>query len=200
MPYLFEKLIDKIQRLDWGNPANKRAESKLKKLKYWIDFLLRFVAKLMQVLGLANFLGFMAGFRTRGFQIMRNLSETVLQVRLSKYDESLQQRNMSFEYVNILVVWTAIGRSLASLLPFLDFSRVQRLLQGATMQSTQTFAFASTQDENASSNEKTGMLCMVCGTTQICMPYRAVPCKCVYCYYCIQSKMQEAEGEDSKGK
>ena len=40
------------------------------------------------------------------------------------------------------------------------------------------------------------MLCMVCGATQICMPYRAIPCKCVYCYFCIQSKMQEAQNRD----
>ena len=59
---------------------------------------------------------------------MRNLPETLLQVQLAKHDESLQQRSMSFEYVNILVVWTAIGRSMANVLPFLDFSRVQKLL------------------------------------------------------------------------
>lgn len=72
---------------------------------------------------------------------------------------------MSFEYVNILVVWTALGKSMANLLPFLDFSRVKHLLQGGTMQFTQTFAFGANEDEGASSNEKTGMLCMVCATT-----------------------------------
>ena len=46
LPYLFEKILDKVQRFDWGNPSNKRSASKLKRLRYWIDFFLRFVAKL----------------------------------------------------------------------------------------------------------------------------------------------------------
>jgi len=90
-------------------------------------------------------MGFMAGAklsktvyssRTKAkgpyLQTMRNIPETLLQVRLGKHDESLSQRNMSFEYVNILVVWTALGKSLANLLPFLDFSRLKKLLQGGS--------------------------------------------------------------------
>ena len=79
LPYLFEKLLDKVQRLDWGNPANRRGANILKRIKYWIDFLLRFIGKLIQVLGLGNFLGFMAGVGlSKRVRIMRNLSETAL--------------------------------------------------------------------------------------------------------------------------
>ena len=34
--------------------------------------------------------------------------------------------------------------------------------------------------------------CGICGSTQICMPYQSVTCHHIYCYYCIQKKMQEA--------
>ena len=210
IPYLFEKIYEKILKYEWYDSKNQRRDAKLiQKLKYMIAFLFRFAAKLQQVSSLVNFLGFMSGGkiakstltgRTNAkdpyYRAMRNLSETLLQVKLGKQDESLSQRNMSFEYVNILVVWTALGKSMANLLPFVDFSRVKKLISGGTMQFTQTFTFGTEEVEGASSNEQTGMLCMVCGTTQIVMPYRAEPCKCVYCYFCIQSKMQEAQNKD----
>jgi len=53
---------------------------------------------------------------------------------------------LSFEYVNILVVWTAVGKSLANLLPFLDFSKVRNLLKSGSSQLTQTFSFSGNED------------------------------------------------------
>ena len=150
IPYLFEKVYEKIMKYEWDDKKNWRRDAKLiQKVKYIIAFLFRFAAKLQQVSSLVNFLGFMSGAkiakstltnRTKTidpyFRAMRNLSETLLQVKLAKHDESLSQRNMSFEYVNILVVWTALGKSMANLLPFLDFSRVKKLISGSTMQFT----------------------------------------------------------------
>jgi hypothetical protein len=37
---------------------------------------------------------------------------------------------LSYDYVNVLVVWTALGKSLSYLLPFINFSKVRMLLQG----------------------------------------------------------------------
>ncbi len=38
--------------------------------------------------------------------------------------------------------------------------------------------------------------CGVCGSTQICMPFRAKPCGHIFCYYCIQSQVQEAQDQE----
>jgi hypothetical protein len=37
--------------------------------------------------------------------------------------------------------------------------------------------------------------CGICGSTQICMPYRSKECHNIYCYYCLLSKMQEAQDQ-----
>ena len=48
---------------------------------------------------------------------------------------------LSFEYVNIQVVWTAIGRSLAVMIPFIDIGRIKSLISGG-YNLTQTVSFA----------------------------------------------------------
>ena len=102
------------------------------RLKHFSAFMLRFLGKLAQVADLANFLMFMSGYKNA----RRCLTETILGVNLGKFDVKKQERSLSFEYVNILVVWTALGRSMSQLLPFLDFSKVKYLLQAGTSQLT----------------------------------------------------------------
>ena len=90
----------------------------------------------------------------------RNLSETILGIQLVRLNPSITQRMLSFDYVNIQVVWTALGRSLAQLLPFLDFGRVRSLISGG-QELTQTVSFASSEADEKSLE---GM-CMMCGAT-----------------------------------
>jgi hypothetical protein len=94
------------------------------RLKHFLAFMLRFFGKLAQVADLANFIMFMSGNNNT----RRSLTETIIGVNLGKFDTNQKERSLSFEYVNILVVWTALGRSMSQLLPFLDFSKVKYLL------------------------------------------------------------------------
>ena len=63
----------------------------------------------------------------------RSISETILRIDLKEADSNKQERYTSTSYVNILVVWGAVGKSLTKLLPFVDFSQIRKLLHvGAT--------------------------------------------------------------------
>ena len=113
----------------------------------------------------------------------RSLAEAILKVNLELEDKNVGERSLSFDYVNIIVVWTAIGKSLTHLLPFLDFSKIRKLVESGTSHLTQTITF----DSGADSSEQ---VCLVCGTTDICMPVWSLPCRCsVYCYYCLQTSL-----------
>jgi hypothetical protein len=174
---MYERLRDYIERNDWSKNNNKKGNVRAK-LKFWCAFLIRFIGKLQQVGELINFLGFMNG---RGFA-RRSLTEAILRVDLELEDKNAGERNLSFDYVNIIVVWTAIGKSLTHLLPFLDFSKIRKLVESGTSHLTQTITFDSGADSDK--------VCLVCGTTEICMPVWSLPCKCsVYCYYCLQTNL-----------
>ena len=187
VPYLVSKAQDFLARANWGNAENmRRGTSVMRKIKYIIAKLFQISIQAARFAELINFLGFMSQSEDNSVY-RRNISETFLQVNLARNDPQQTQRSLSFEYVNIRVVWTAVGRSLAYLLPFLDFSKVKQMLLGGSATLTQTISFSSPGDDAAAQ----GSLCAICGTTNICMPYQALPCKCVFCYYCLQSKLQE---------
>ena len=136
VPYLYEKLRDYIERNDWSKLSNKKGNLRAK-LRFWCAFMVKFVGKLCQVGELINFLGFMNG---RSFA-RRSLSEAFLKVNLELEDKNAGDRSLSFDYVNIIVVWTAIGKSLTHLLPFLDFSKIRKLVESGTSHLTQTITF-----------------------------------------------------------
>jgi hypothetical protein len=145
IPYLFEKLQEYIVRNNWAEPLQRddrspRFKKLIKRLKYLLALLLRLTGKLCQVLNLLNFLAFMAEVsvfrRQRLVNAKRNLVETLLQVNMERQNPKQTQRMLSYDYVNVLVVWTALGKSLSYLLPFLDFSKVRQLLQGGHSQLT----------------------------------------------------------------
>jgi hypothetical protein len=121
VPYLYEKIIDFTARNDWYD-QNNLTKSFEKKLKFLLAFLVRFAGKLCQVLELFNFLAFMRGLAKRC------VAETLLGIRTTQRNSDVSERYLSFHYVNILVVWGALGRSLTKLLPIIDLSQMRRLL------------------------------------------------------------------------
>jgi Pex2 / Pex12 amino terminal region len=54
----------------------------------------------------------------------RSLAERLLKIKLTRIDPT-QRRYVDFTYINRLIVWTALGQSLSSLLPFLDISKIK---------------------------------------------------------------------------
>ena len=60
MPYLHQRIHDYTISRNWGSSQNRKGSFK-QKIKYLIDFLLRFVGKLAQVAELVNFLALLNG-------------------------------------------------------------------------------------------------------------------------------------------
>jgi hypothetical protein len=106
----------------------------------------------------------------------RSLAERLLGVTLSRIDPT-QRRYVDFTYINRLIVWNALGQALSSLLPFLDVGKIKGMF--AMSQKLTQFITLDEKDINSDG------WCGICGATQICMPYRAMPCQHIFCYYCI---------------
>jgi hypothetical protein len=86
-------------------------------------------------------------------------------------------------------VWTALGHSLSDLLPFLDISSIK----GMFTMSTKLTQFITLDEKDINGDS----WCGICGSTQVCMPFRVKGCHHIYCYYCIKAEMQE-KGEEVK--
>jgi hypothetical protein len=137
--------------------------------------LIEFAGRLYRAIELANFVALVTGHpRAR-----RCVAETLLKVDLEINDPENSYRPLYFQYMNIMVVWQAVGTSLSKVFPFFDFTALKSIVQQSVDSYTQTIAFV---DQAETKQE----LCPICGTTDICMPVQAVPCKCcIYCYHCL---------------
>jgi hypothetical protein len=178
LPYVMQKINDIISRNKWNDPRKVRTGKFIEKIKYYFARLIGFVNSFYKLASLVNLVLF---FVTHA---MRSLPERLLGITLERIDPN-QRRYVDFTYINRLIVWTALGHSLSSLLPFLDISSIKSMF---TMSSTVTeFITLDEKDINGDS------WCGICGATQVCMPYKAKECGHIYCYYCIKAAMQEAD-------
>jgi|LauGreDrversion4_2_1035121.scaffolds.fasta_scaffold35410_2 peroxin-2 len=181
LPYLMQKMNDLISKNGWDDPRKGRSGKLIDKFKY---FFARIIGLLNNLYKLASLLNLILFFVTH---VMRSLPERLLGISLVRIDAN-QRRYVDFTYINRLIVWTALGHSLSSLLPFLDISSIKSMF---TMSSKLTeFITLDEKDINGDS------WCGICGSTHVCMPYKTKDCGHLFCYYCIKSVMQEAEEED----
>ena len=56
----------------------------------------------------------------------RNLSERVLGIKMRKKDQRME-RALSFDLINRLIVWTAVGKSLSSMLDIFNLFDASKL-------------------------------------------------------------------------
>jgi hypothetical protein len=120
-PYLFERFNETIVDRDWANPQNNNIRNPKKLLKFLTAKLMRLIQKVLKVLELVNFIALVIGHK----KARRSLAEAFLQVDLEILNMEKTDRYLAFDYVNILVVWGAVGRSVSALLPFFDFSQIR---------------------------------------------------------------------------
>lgn len=180
LPYVVTKLNERISSNNW-NDVRTANQSRMHKLKYYFARLVSLLNNLFKLASLANLLMF---FVTH---TKRSVPERVLSIDLERIDAS-QRRYVDFTYINRLIVWNALGQALSSLLPFLDVSKIKGMFQMS--QKLTEFITLDEKDINSDS------WCAICGSTQICMPYRAKECQHIYCYYCVTAKIQEREEEE----
>lgn len=155
------------------------------KLKFYLAKLLTLIQSLYKILNLVNLVLF---FVTHKF---RSLCERMLGITMERIDPN-QRRHIDFSYINRIIVWNAIGQSLSQLLPFLDISK----LRGMFNVSNKLTSYISLDDKDINSD----LWCGICGTTQICMPFRATECKHIFCYYCIKTHLEDAEDDENGAK
>ena len=110
------------------------------------------------------------------------MAERLLKITLRRVNEDFE-REMDFTYVNRLVVWNALGSSLASIFPFIDPSKISGF-------------FSSSLTVYGALNEaELGNMCGICSTTSLCMPHKVEGCEHLFCYYCI-ANARDNMGED----
>ncbi|XP_057454343.1 peroxisome biogenesis protein 2 isoform X2 [Lotus japonicus] len=107
----------------------------------------------------------------------RNLIERALRARLV-YGSPNMNRAVSFEYMNRQLVWNEFSEMLLLLLPLLNSSSVKNLLKPFS------------KDKSSSSAED-GTICPICQATPT-IPYVAIPCHHIYCYYCLRTRCAAA--------
>lgn len=181
LPYGAAKLNDIISSGNWTDPRVLRNGTFTQKLKYVLAKLVQCVSNMFKVASLVNLIMF---FLTHS---KRSLAERLLGISLKRIDPN-QRRYVDFTYINRIIVWNALGQAMSGLLPFLDVSKIKGMFQ----MSSKLTQFITLDEKEIGSDS----WCGICGTTQICMPYRSKQCQHLYCYYCIQSKLQEVNDGD----
>jgi peroxin-2 len=151
----------------------------------------------------------------------RTLLDRILRLRLAT-PTSQVSREVSFEYLNRQLVWHAFTEFLLFVLPLVGISRWRRWLARAwrktksilksgdesaedTKRGELSFLPETTcaicyQDQNSLTSEAEVMAASSGGLvgsaqTAITNPYETIPCRCIYCFVCLASRLEAEEGE-----
>lgn len=107
--------------------------------KFQVTKKYKIVAKAIKIIKFVNFIYFMVSFK------YRNIIERILKIDLYTKNPELK-RNLDFTYINRVIVWNALGKSMTSFLPFLDFSKIMSFF--ASTASIATYAHVDSSDLN----------------------------------------------------
>jgi hypothetical protein len=197
VPYLAEKASDLMQRNDWSNPEAPRAKRVALRI---VEGLKSFV----KVLNLINWLVFL--FQpTRNYGSNRSIPERILKIKLVQ-DQPGMERGLDFSFINRLIVWTALGKSLNALLSHFNTDIFGRFIAPLAETTSKLSMFQSLSDDDFGGATSDTSTCAICGTTQICMPYRSTAngikklgrhneiseewCSHVFCYTCVAQHLK----------
>eukprot|EP00877_Chromochloris_zofingiensis_P014144 jgi/Chrzof1/8984/Cz03g31260.t1 len=134
----------------------------------------------------------------------RSLLERILGARLV-YKQANMSRLVSFEYMNRQLVWQELSEFLLFLLPLINVARLKQFIMGVfpklpIISGTSTTGELLEGWTVAKDNSgKTGHAssptdadlqaagpCPICGIQEILVPFVALPCRHVFCYYCLR--------------
>ena len=154
----------------------------------------------------------------------RTLLDRILGLRLAPSRSQLS-RQVSFEYLNRQLVWHAFTEFLLFFLPLVGISRWRRWLSRVWRKIKSSVSDSGADDELEKRGELAFLperTCAICyrdqnptsasedevlafssssggvigsAQTDIINPYEAVPCRCVYCFVCIATKLDAEEGD-----
>ena len=146
----------------------------------------------------------------------RTLLDRLLRMRLVP-PSNQTRREVSFEYLNRQLVWHAFTEFLLFLLPLVGINRWRRWISRA-WRTARKVVKKDTKEENPISEGELAFLpgrtCAICyqdqnsvpdmnasggvvgsAQTDVTNPYETIPCKCVYCFVCIATRLESEEGE-----
>lgn len=149
----------------------------------------------------------------------RSVLERVAGMRLV-YKQACMTRVISFEYLNRQLVWQELSEVLLFALPLLDVARLKRMMLALLARlPNPALLLSQRQEEQQQQQAATGgrakggpgldegpqgpgvgkeawpsAPCPVCGSQQLLLPFEALPCRHVFCYYCLRSNCEADVG------
>ncbi len=135
------------------------------------------------------------------------------------YQQASMTRVISFEYLNRQLMWQELSEVLLFMLPLLDAVRIRRVLatwlprlpSPAALLGLRAAAGAEAGAETGSAGGGKGgteaataaagaaqelprHCCPICASTDVLLPFRALPCQHVFCYYCLRANCEADVG------
>lgn len=182
MQYAWTRLDQIAASQHWGDVDSTPAVQQA-----WT--LLRSCETALNVASLLNFLVFLRQGK------YRSLLERVLSARLV-YQRANMARAISFEYLNRQLVWHELSELLLFVLPLINVTRLKRMiinqwpsLRAATAKHLQRASGLEAQPPAATEQSMPGP-CAICGAREIAVPFNALPCSHVFCYYCLRTNCE----------
>ncbi|POS83891.1 hypothetical protein EPUL_005167 [Erysiphe pulchra] len=199
---------------DWVVTRNTRHDS---------TKMIKIILKLYKVLDMVHFLAAITSFSV--FLVngrYRTLLDRILRLRLTPQNSQVS-RQVSFEYLNRQLVWHAFTEFLLFLLPLVGVNRWRRWFT-RVWKKTKTVITSGINENKGSKSGELAFLpehtCAICyeeknlttspGTEmlvsgslgmsnstqkEITNPYETIPCGCIYCYFCLASRLELEEGD-----
>lgn len=131
----------------------------------------------------------LALFFRRG--VFRSVADRLVGARLA-YAKPVVARAPAFEFVNAQLVWQGVAEFALLIAPLLSSpgwigrSRVgRRVLAGLGVAERAPLA-----GEEGAGEDK----CAGCGSAEITMKHRALPCQHVFCYVCVRAELERDPG------
>eukprot|EP00899_Mesostigma_viride_P008302 jgi/Mesvir1/17473/Mv08747-RA.1 len=116
-----------------------------------------------------------------------NVVDRLLRARLV-YQKASVTRALSFEYMNRQLVWNEFSEVLLFILPLVSLDSLKRTIFRRWLK--QGIYPASSSSGTADDDKNTP--CGICNSKPILVPFRALPCQHLFCYYCLRSNCQAA--------
>jgi len=182
LPWMWNRLRDKAVEDRWGEDQETE--------QWWSA--MEATDKAYRVASLANFLFFLVDGR------YRSLADRVLKMRLvPARNESV--RAVSFELINQQLLFEGFSEVLLVVLPLIDWSAFLRLfvkwrnlikrflLWIVPKRFSEAVFGPQAQETTTAEPGADGWKCVACGESPAVMPHQALPCKHVYCYFCLKT-------------
>ena len=149
---------------------------------------------------LANLVSFISGAGAH-----RSLLERVVGAAAVPADPAAP-RSLSFDYLNRQLVWHGLAELMLFFLPLVEPARVGRAVSGwfprvgGLASARAAGAGGRPPPPAAEAGTSARPACGWCGTVDPPLPFAALPCAHVHCYWCLASAVSDSGGDGGDGR